>query len=411
MRIAIFTEIYQRGGVDTFVTTLLNAWPRQEDAFVLVSNADHPGIDGMRRRLTARCEFLSYEPGLNPERAALGGLRNSVRRVVSPVGRYVRLAALTRQLGSVWAKVGADALLVVNGGYPGGDACRAAALAWVTAPGRAKSIHSFHNRAGEIPWYLWLQENAVDRLLVRATRAFVTVSDSTAVSMAVRPAIARAGLTSYIYNGIASDPGSAGGDLRLELGVGRDSPLCLMLGTYELRKGHRFLFEAFRRVLDAVPNAHLVVCGFGLPHDLERVRAEAKAFRLGRQVHLLGFLPDTGRLFAAAEVVVIASQDYESFGLVAVEAMAHRVPVVSTDVGGLREVIVDGQGGYCVGSNDVEAYADRVVSLLKDKALNASQGEAGFRRYASCFRAERMARQYADLMVASQEPDPKGVVD
>jgi glycosyltransferase involved in cell wall biosynthesis len=78
--------------------------------------------------------------------------------------------------------------------------------------------------------------------------------------------------------------------------------------------------------------------------------------------------------------------------------MAHRVPVVSTNVGGLSEVVVDGEGGYGVDHHDTDGYASRLVMLLKDKDLRATQGLLGRRRYEAHFTASTMARQYSELV-------------
>ena len=181
-----------------------------------------------------------------------------------------------------------------------------------------------------------------------------------------------------------------------------------MLGTYEERKGHRFLFEALVKIRLDVPTVQLVVCGLGSPHQIARVEQLRRDMRLENHVLLLGFQSNTADLFAAADVLAIASQEYESFGLTAIEAMAHRVPVVSTDVGGLPEVIANGNGGYTVRRDDVAGYAQRIVMLLKDEELRRAQAVLGAERYLANFTAVAMARQYADLIHRMNTMDSQG---
>lgn len=400
MRVALFVEIYQCGGIETFIVNLVNAWPSPEDSFVLVANATYPGLTAIESRLTRPCEVVRYEAISNPDLAGMGGWVNMLKRLMSPATRYLGMALRIPQFRAILRGTGADVLMIINGGYPGGDRCRVAGIAWRTLGHRPKSVHNFHNLAAGIPWYLWLQETLVDQVLSRVTHRFVTVSQAAAKSIVARPTILRAGLTSFIHNGLATTlvPPGARQRVRNELGVQQAVPVCLMMGTYEPRKGHQFLFQAFKQVLKSVPDARLVVCGFGFPYEVARVEAYRQELGLEDSVHLLGFRSDVSSLLASADVLLVASQEYESFGLTSVEAMAQRIPVVATDVGGIPEVVVEGEGGYCVERHDVEAYARRVVSLLVNHELRAHQGELGFRRYTVHFRAEVMARRYAELL-------------
>lgn len=400
MKVALFTEIYQRGGIDTFIATLINSWPSADDSFVLLANDTYPGLDTLRARLERDCDIITYPGVVNPDLASQGGIVNALRRVASPITRYLQIAWKAVKFRRLWPRAGADALIVVNGGYPGGDACRAAALSWGTLPGRPKSVHNFHNLAAPIPWYLWPQENVLDKLLTMVTQQFVTVSDAASKSMSVRPSVQRAALTSFIYNGITvTEAAPFSLDVRAALGIAKSTPLCLMLGTYEPRKGHRFLLQAFSRVLASIPDAHLLVCGFGFPYEIALVDGYRREFGVAARVHLWGFIADVSSAISSADVVLIASQEYESFGLTSVEAMAHGVPVVSTDVGGLREVVANGDGGYCVAKDDVEGYAERIVALLRDKTLAVVQGRRGRQRFESHFGAPRMAVEYRKLLV------------
>lgn len=395
----MFTELYQRGGIDTFIAAVINFWPSIDDSFVLVANSTYPGLEGIEERLSRPCEVVRYGGVSSPDLAHIGGVANTIRRIASPASRYVQIAIEAIKFRRLWKRIDADALIVVNGGYPGGDACRAAALSWGSLGGQRKSIHNFHNMAAPIPSYLWLQETLVDTLLSKVTYRFVTVSKAAASSISARPAINQANLTSYIYNGIAIGQRCATPtNVRKELGLAPSTPLCLMLGTYEARKGHHFLFRAFKRVLAAVPDAHLLVCGFGFPYEIEQVKLYRRELGLESRVHLHDFRPDASSLLEHADVLVIASQEYESFGLTSVEAMAHKVPVVATNIGGIPEVVVSGEGGYCVDSRDVDGYAACIIALLKDKKLRAAQGMLGYRRYREHFGAQVMATQYADLV-------------
>ena len=84
----------------------------------------------------------------------------------------------------------------------------------------------------------------------------------------------------------------------------------------------------------------------------------------------------------------------ESFGLVALEAMACGVPTVGSNAGGLPEVVVHGETGYLAGVGDVEAMADYAVRLLTDPDLHRTFSENGINRAREYFCVERVAEQY-----------------
>ncbi|WP_224963353.1 glycosyltransferase family 4 protein [Geomonas subterranea] len=404
MKIILFTENYYRGGLDTFTATLINAWPDQDDEFTLLSNREYSGADVVRARLRRACSFVTYD---FVTYAGLGHITrknrilNALRLAASPLLRYLFLAHEVIVLRKLFSELQGDRLLIINGGYPGGDACRAAGIAWGFLPDKPCSIHNFHSLATSSRFYTKAQENAVDAMLVKKTKVFVTVSKAAATSMSVRKAIPEDKVT-FVYNGLerSEHPSltAGGADVRRDFALNKDALLCLMLATYHPHKGHTFLLKAFRRVSDAIPQAHFLVCGYGNEEEIAAVQREVDGLGLDGKVHLLGFRSDAMELLAQSDVLMVGSQEFESFGLTCVEAMARRVPVVATRVGGLPEVVVDGEGGFCTERNDVDSYAAHVINLLRDEKLRKEQGEKGFSRYLQHFTAQRMALEYAELL-------------
>ena len=98
---------------------------------------------------------------------------------------------------------------------------------------------------------------------------------------------------------------------------------------------------------------------------------------------------------AALDVFVLTSL-HEGLGLVYLEAMASGVPIVSTDVDGAREVIRDGQTGCIVSKRDVEALAQKVVYLLRNRGIAVQMGKRG-RDAVRPFDIDQMVRRYEEL--------------
>lgn len=401
MKIAVFSENYYRGGVDTFIATLINYWPYEEDDFTLFCNEDHPGLVDIRGKLRRPCRIVPYRIGRYVRLAAKTRgrmLLDTLRLVSKPLVTYLYFAHGVRRLRQLLCRKPADRLLIVNGGYPGGDLCRAAGIAWGLYSGKPASIHNFHNLANPPGRFVKIQEQAIDTLLARHTSAFVTVSRAAASSMAIRPAILPAKVC-HIYNGL-EEPGPPDGatDIRGELGLDVDTPVCLMLGTYEPRKGHRFILQVFRQVLQQFPQARFVSCGHGSDREIASVADSVTELGLRESVHLLGFRSDALEILRQADLLLVGSQEFESFGLTCVEAMMLRIPVLATRVGGLPEVVVDGDGGYTFERDDSVGYAKQVITLLKDETLRVEQGDKGYARFERLFSVQRMTEEYAALV-------------
>jgi L-malate glycosyltransferase len=159
-------------------------------------------------------------------------------------------------------------------------------------------------------------------------------------------------------------------------------------------------FRPVKRVLDCIrilaevrkhTPAHLLMVGDGP----ERRTAEHLAREMGvtQHVSFLGKQNQVERLIPLAHVLLMPSE-MESFGLVALEAMACGVAPVATRVGGVPELITQGETGFMEEIGDVQAQAARVVELLSDNALHARMTEAGRRRAREHFGTDRIIPQY-----------------
>ena len=146
----------------------------------------------------------------------------------------------------------------------------------------------------------------------------------------------------------------------------------------------------FERVQREVPSVLLMV-GEGP----ERSSAQALARRLGidERVRFLGRQDHIEELTGIADVFLLPSE-IESFGLSALEAMASGVPVVGSDAGGLPEVVKHTETGFVLPVGDIEGMAARTIEILQDDEHARELGQAGRRRAASLFGAERVVSQY-----------------
>lgn len=163
-------------------------------------------------------------------------------------------------------------------------------------------------------------------------------------------------------------------DIHAELWLPRGTPVLVNVGALVDHKGQRVLIGAMPQVLQAVPDAHLVIFGEGeLRPALER---QIKELHLEKHVLLAGFREDVLRLVKSADLLVMSSLT-EGLGSAVLDAMAAGLAVVGTRAGGLPEAIIAGKTGLLVPPGDSSALASAIVDVLSDAVLRTRLGEAG----------------------------------
>jgi glycosyltransferase involved in cell wall biosynthesis len=225
--------------------------------------------------------------------------------------------------------------------------------------------------------------------------AFVAVSESTAgAARAQREGLAAR--THVIPNGIdlsrfagASDARAA---IRGELGIPADAFAVATVGRLFEEKGHAFLIRALAPTLGE--RFHLIVVGEG--PERARLAAQVAALPGPGAVHLTGNRGDVPRVLGAVDAFALASVR-EGLPLVIPEAMAAGLPVVATAVGGVPDVVVEGETGALVVYGDEAALRARLTALDADRSLARRWGAKGRERALSRYSAETMCAAYLDL--------------
>lgn len=153
------------------------------------------------------------------------------------------------------------------------------------------------------------------------------------------------------------------------------------------------VIEIFVRVRRSHP-AKLLLVGDGP----ERIPAERRAqeLHIHQDVYFLGMQQNVASVLQVADLLLQPSE-MESFGLTVLEAGAAGVPVICSDVGGLPEVIIDGETGFLLPVGDVDAMAQKALLLLTDQGLRNRVGAAARERAERFFSADRIVKLYVDL--------------
>ncbi len=156
-------------------------------------------------------------------------------------------------------------------------------------------------------------------------------------------------------------------------------------------KNTKQVVEVFHRVQNGQSDVKLLLVGDGP----ERVPTERRARDLGvyDDIRFLGKQDPIEEILSISDVFLMPSES-ETFGLAALEAMACRVPTVVSDVGGLPELVNDGETGFLCPVNDVDAFTERTRSLLNDDDLHGRMAEAARQRAMDTFDIDRVVPKY-----------------
>lgn len=374
-RLLALTQSVRFGGDDTVLLDLIRAWPAG-DSWTVALNRSHPGLAVYQAALASRAVLIALDTPADGEPGSVGTLEAS------------------RRLLPIIAGANPDAVLVSSGGFPPTPLTVGFLLAARRA-GAPRIVLAAHNEpnlgSGLRAAWRGLRGWAAARLC----DALVSVSADCAgkISSACgRPVRA-------ILNGSNDYPPTEdSSSLRAELGVPPGSYIVGTIANLEARKGLRVLIEAFAKL--SQPNARLVIIGADAdPAEAAALRILAAAPALSGRVLLAGRRPNARRFAAIFDICVVPSLRQESFGLLALDAMLAGRPVVVSRVGGLPEVVEDGVTGIIVPPGEPAALTVALERLIADPAFAQRLGEAGRRRAAALFGADRMAAEYRKVLL------------
>lgn len=376
-RLLLLTQSARFGGDDSVLLDLVGAWPAG-DSWTVGLNRTHPGLPVYENALAGRAEVLALPTAADGEPGAWSAAGAALRLRRALAGRAP------------------DAVLVSSGGFPPTPLTLGFLLAARAArvPRVALTAHNEPNLGSGLR-ALW--RGLRGKAAAACCDALVSVSADCAGKIAAacgRPVEA-------ILNGSAA-PGELAPErvdaMRKELGAAPGQPLIGAIANVEARKGLRVLVEAFARL--SHPSARLAIIGAEAePQEARALRALIAQRGLESRAALAGYRPQARRFAAAFDVCVVPSLRQESFGLLAVDAMRAGRPVVATRVGGLPEVVEDGETGLLVAPGDPAALEAALRRVLGDPALAKRLGEAGRRRAQERFDAARMALDYRRILL------------
>lgn len=181
--------------------------------------------------------------------------------------------------------------------------------------------------------------------------------------------------------------------LKREFAISNDEKVIIHVSNFRGVKRVTDVVKAFKYISEQIP-ARLLLVGDG--PEMSKVTKLVDELQLRRKVLFLGKQENLEELYSLSDLMLLLSEK-ESFGLVALEAMACGVPVIGTNVGGIPEVIVPGETGFICELGDVEDIATHSVMILSDEKKHAQFSKNSISRVRDYFRADIIVDQYVEI--------------
>jgi len=267
------------------------------------------------------------------------------------------------------------------------DRTAAAFAAAGTGIAHVAGVHSAHSIQHNVTH--WIR----NRLL---TQHFITDAEAGRAVLLHEDGIAAARVTT-VPIGVEEPPAEhhpvARARIREELGVSEATVVIGNVARLVPFKGHRVLLEAASLVLAQRQDVLFVIVGDG---ELEEeLCTKAQGLRIGSSVRFLGFRDDLDDLYAGFDLYCHSSLELaeEMFPIAILRALAAGLPVVSTEVGGIGAMVLEGRTGHLVAPEDPPSLARALLDVLSSSARSRSMGEAGHEHFRTHYSAPTMAEK------------------
>jgi glycosyltransferase involved in cell wall biosynthesis len=187
--------------------------------------------------------------------------------------------------------------------------------------------------------------------------------------------------------------------LKNTIGISKGEMVIGNVANIKRIKNHILLLKGFHRVVQAYPDVKLLLIGDVFKGD-EQVANELQDYvrenRLQENVVFLGYRADIPELLSIMDVFCLTSHK-EGLPISVMEAMAAGLPVVGTDVEGIRDVIIPGQSGLLVENDNADKLANALLLLLSDDAMRSRMGQEAKRLAHSRYSLNRVVTEYGQL--------------
>lgn len=398
----VLQEISQANasGVVSLITALVSNWPHQDSKRLMVlCNKSHWAYEEFYKlKINGKIGFLKASP-LFTVSEKITRINNSFRyprmmklltRCIYILQPFLYIWAILK-LSRLFVAYNVDVVFSHNGGYPGGALNRIAVIAARMA-GVERNYMIMHNLpepVTNLSKWRWIIE---DHLIAWSVNQLFSVSMACAEYLEQRRFFDIP--IEVIYNGIEVNHAMNNLTSSINLHWNTNVPSIIFIGEIHSRKGLNVLFDA---IAGLNPKVNMILYGGGDKDYLEHLRQKADKLGIAEQVFFEGYYSYAAQMIQFCDLLVLPAVAYESFGMVLLEAMYWKKPVICSDYGGMKEIVIHKQTGLIVPTGDADALRDAIQYILDNPTHAKQWGINGYKRLKEHFDIKLAVAKYHQL--------------
>lgn len=399
MRIGHFLNAYRSGGTDKILLNKIVNWPNKKDQHIIFCNSEFNKLNLIKKNLRGKAKFIIYRSSifskLNHNRS-YNLIGFSYAAIYYILICYVIMPFEIIYLSKYLNNLKLDAIFIHNGGWPAARITRSAFFA-AKIVNIKKIFIIIHSIAQRKSFFYGLQETIIEFLLKFLNVNILTVSKEAKSKILKNTFLS---VPKIIYNGVIVKKVSKQKKVKLkkQLNLCKKNFIISTIGTVDHNRGQEVLIRCLANLKKNIPNIILLIIGSGRNIEINKIKRLVKHYNLQKNVKLLGFRDDVEDIISISDLIVNPVKKIESFGLVSIEAMSQKKPIISSKIGAVQEVIINNKSGILVRPEDPDALSKKILLLFQNKSLRMSLGKNGFNRYNNLFTINKMCRKYYKLL-------------
>ncbi len=386
MKIGIFWEQYEYGGVDSHIKYLLEGWENDEDEFVIYYNADNQGLARLRNEIKHKnITFKEINSLFNQK-------KNYINFILVPIKFFLTISRYKKILRGD----NLDVIISQNGSYPGSYGVLAALISSfkLNIPARLLVIH---HQASKPSFLMSLFRGYLDRLVSKITSSIICVSEATKQSLYNQTLLISDENThlKVIYNCV---PNFLLNNPNKNMFKKKNNEnLIGIIGRIEDYKGHKDLIFSFSRMAMEIKSKNkIIIIGKGKNNTVLDLKKFVKNLNMEDYVNFSGFLNyNIEDIIQNLDLVVMPTRSFEGFGYSIAEAMSAGIPVLSSKTGAVEEFLTLKEGGLFEAGNTDDLTAN-LIDFNNNKEQWVKRAIIAKKKINDKFDSKKISKQFRD---------------
>ncbi len=385
LKIGIFWEQYEYGGVDSHIKYLLEGWKNNDDTFVIYHNNNNQGLDRLKKEINKKNIVFKEIKSLFNEK------KNYINFFLIPIKFFLSILKYKKFLRNE----NLDVIISQNGGYPASYGVLAALVSAykINVPVRILVIH---HQATQPSFLMGIFRSFLDRLIPKIASSIICVSEATKQSLYDNTLLTLDDNThvKVIYNCV---PNFLITNQKEKIFEKKDKNLIGIIGRIEDYKGHKDLIYAFSRMPEEIKiKNRIIIIGKGKDNVVSDLKKFIKNLDIEDHVNFTGFLSNKIEdIIRNLDLVVMPTRSFEGFGYAIAESMSAGTPVLSSKIGAVEEYLSLKEGGLFESGN-IDDLTNNLIDFNNNKDQWIKRAEIAKKKINNNFDSVKISEQFRE---------------